>query len=113
MNCLFCKIIDKKIPASITFENDNYLAFNDIDPKAPVHQLIIPKQHIATLNDISKSDMPIIADIFTIAQALAQEQNIAESGYRLINNCNVDGGQTVFHIHFHLLGGKQLIHNLG
>ena len=113
MNCLFCKIIDKKIPANITFENENYLVFDDIEPKAPVHKLIIPKKHIATLNDVTASDSAIFSNIFKIAQQVAIEQNIAETGYRLINNCNADAGQTVFHIHFHLLGGTQLTHNLG
>jgi len=113
MDCLFCKIIDKKIPANIVFENDNYLVFDDIQPKAPVHKLIIPKRHIPTLNDLSEADLSIISDIFKIAQKIAIECNIAENGYRIINNCNSDAGQTVFHVHFHLLGGAPLTHQLG
>jgi len=106
--CLFCRIIDKEIPAEIVFENDKLLAFKDIDPQAPVHILIIPKEHITTTNDLNGSHKELIGDILLTAQALACEYNIAEDGYRTVFNCNQNGGQAVYHIHLHLLGGRQM-----
>jgi histidine triad (HIT) family protein len=107
-DCLFCKIIAKTIPATIVHEDDHVLAFRDISPKAPTHILIIPKKHIATLNDIENDDKNLLGHMITTAKQLAKADGLADDGYRLVINCNDDGGQTVFHIHLHLLGGRQM-----
>ncbi|MBJ6363101.1 histidine triad nucleotide-binding protein [Paenibacillus sp. GCM10012307] len=108
MDCLFCKIIEGQIPSKKVFESDTVLAFYDIQPAAPEHVLIIPKKHIPTMNDVTDEDDAVVAEIFAAARQIAAKLGIAESGYRLINNCNKDSGQIVFHLHFHLLGGKKL-----
>ncbi len=108
MSCLFCKIISREIPAKIVFEDKKILAFNDINPQAPVHILIIPKKHIAKISDLEESDKGIISEIIFRANKIAKEKEIIESGYRLIINNNKDAGQEVFHIHLHLLGGRKL-----
>lgn len=108
MDCLFCKIVDGAIPSTKVFENEHVLAFRDIAPQAPVHIVIIPKKHISTMNDVTREDDLVLAEIFAAARQIASDLGIAESGYRLINNVNSDGGQTVFHLHFHLLGGAKL-----
>lgn len=108
MDCIFCKIIQGTIAAKKVFENDWVVAFHDIAPQAPVHILIIPKRHIATMNEVKTEDFVIIGEIHYAAQQIAQQLGIAESGYRLINNCGKDSGQLVFHIHYHLLGGGPL-----
>lgn len=108
MDCIFCKIIAGDLPATKVYENDDVLAFHDIAPQAPVHVLIIPKKHIATMNDVTEEDGTYIAEIHRAAQIIAKELGIAESGYRLINNCGSDGGQVVYHLHYHLLGGEKL-----
>ena len=108
MDCIFCKIIDGSIPSNKVFENERIVAFHDIQPAAPVHILIIPKLHIPTMNDVSADNDGLLAEIFAVARQIAKEQGIAESGYRLINNCNAEGGQVVYHLHLHVLGGKQL-----
>lgn len=105
---LFLRIIRREIPANIVYETDQVLAFRDIDPKAPVHILIIPKQHIRTVNDIRADQATVVGEMVLAAQAIAAQEGIAESGYRLVMNCNDDGGQSVFHIHLHLLGGRHL-----
>lgn len=107
MDCLFCKIINREIPADIVYEDEHVLAFNDINPQAPTHQLIIPKKHIATLNDIHADDLAAVGRLQYTAAKLAQEQGFADDGYRVVMNCNEMGGQTVYHIHMHLLGGRQ------
>ncbi|MBN8412321.1 histidine triad nucleotide-binding protein [Halomonas denitrificans] len=107
MDCLFCKIINREIPADIVYEDDQVLAFNDIDPKAPTHMLVIPKKHIATLNDISEDDLALVGRLPFIASRLAKEQGFAEDGFRVVMNCNEDGGQTVYHIHMHVMGGRR------
>ena len=107
-NCLFCKIINKEIPAKIAYEDDEVLAFHDIDPQAPVHVLLIPKKHIAGANDLEVSDAPLVGKLFQTAAKLAKDLGIAPNGYRIINNCGKDGGQSVEHLHFHLLGGRVL-----
>ena len=109
-NCLFCKIASKQILADLVYEDDLVMAFKDISPQAPVHQLIIPKQHITTLNDVDLDHRGLLGHMVFTATQLAAEQNLSEPGFRLIMNCNQDGGQTVFHIHLHLLGGRQLTH---
>jgi histidine triad (HIT) family protein len=107
-DCLFCKIVNRELPADIVYEDELLLAFNDISPQAPTHTLIIPKKHIATVNDLTEAEINLPGVMVLRARALADEKGIAESGYRLILNCNSEGGQTVYHIHLHLLGGRQL-----
>ncbi len=107
-DCLFCQIVEKEIPAEIVFENDKLLAFKDIDQQAPVHILIIPKEHITTMNDLNSNHKELIGDILLAAKRLALEYNISEDGYRIVFNCNKKGGQVVYHIHLHLLGGRQM-----
>src|SRR4029077_15958706 len=104
-DCLFCKIIERKIPASIVYEDDRVIAFNDINPQAPTHVLIVPKRHIETLNVLEPDDDQIVGELARRAAAIAQERGIAEKGYRTVFNTNRDAGQTVFHIHLHLIGG--------
>ena len=106
--CLFCRIVDKEIPAEIVFESDKLLAFKDVDPQAPVHILIIPKEHITTTNDLSNKHKELIGDILLTAKRLASDYDIAKDGYRILFNCNKNGGQAVYHIHLHLLGGRQM-----
>ena len=108
MDCLFCKIINGEIPSEKVYEDEYVYAFNDISPTAPVHVLIVPKKHISTINDIEDNDAELIGHIYLAAKKIAQEKGIAEDGYRVVTNCNQMAGQTVFHIHFHLLGGREL-----
>lgn len=108
MDCIFCKIVEGSIPSKKVFENERILAFHDIQPAAPVHVLIIPKKHIPTMNDVSGEDDAVMAEIFAAARQIAKELGVDESGYRLINNCNPDSGQIVYHLHFHLVGGRNL-----
>lgn len=107
-NCLFCKIINKEIPSTIVYEDEEILAFKDINPIAPVHILVIPKKHFNDISEVSEKDSDIIAKIYLVINKIAKEQGIADSGYRIINNCKEDGGQEVKHLHFHLIGGKKL-----
>ena len=105
---LFLKIINREIPAEIVYEDDEVLAFNDINPQAPLHVLIIPKKHISTLNEVGEADEPLLGKLMNTARKIAQEHGVAEEGYRVVMNCNKGAGQTVFHIHLHLLGGRPL-----
>ena len=105
---IFDKIISKEIPSDIVYEDRNFLAFRDINPQAPTHILIIPKKRIPTINDIKDEDSKIIGKLVIIAKKIAEEENISKDGYRLVFNCNEYGGQTVFHIHLHLIGGRKL-----
>ncbi len=105
---IFTKIINKEIPADIIYEDDLSLAFNDIQPQAPVHCLIIPKKTIATINEMTEEDKPLLGHLFWVAKQLAAQQGFAEDGYRVVMNCNEYGGQSVYHIHLHLLAGKPL-----
>jgi histidine triad (HIT) family protein len=105
---LFGKIIRREIPADIVFENDEVLAFRDINPQAPVHVLFVPKKAIATLNDVGDDDALLVARLVRAAVAWAKEQGFAEDGYRCVINCNAHGGQTVFHLHLHLLAGRPM-----
>lgn len=109
-DCLFCKIVNRQLAADIVFEDDEVVAFNDISPQAPTHMLIIPKKHIATVNDLTDAEIDLPGKLILRAKTIARERGIADTGYRLIMNCNEQGGQTVFHIHLHLLGGRQLTH---
>jgi histidine triad (HIT) family protein len=106
MGCLFCSIIEKKIPSKIVYEDDQVLAFEDIHPQAPVHILIIPRKHISTVLEATPDDNALLGHMFQTANLLARERNIAEDGFRLVMNCNRKAGQTVFHIHLHLLAGR-------
>ena len=108
MDCLFCKIVAGEIPADIIYESDTAIAFRDINPQAPTHVLVIPRKHIATINDIEPEDQAIIASLYTAAKEIAVAEGIAEAGYRTVMNCNEGAGQTVFHIHLHVLGGRPL-----
>lgn len=108
MDCIFCKIAVGEIPSRKVYEDEKILAFYDLDPQAPVHVLIIPKAHIASANDITAENSAIIAYLFEKAAQLAKELGLAENGYRIVNNCGEEGGQTVRHLHFHLLGGRSM-----
>ncbi len=108
MSTIFTKIIAKEIPAKIVYEDADVLAFEDISPQAPVHILIIPKKEIQTLNDLQEEDALLMGKLFLVAKKIAKEQGFAEQGYRTVFNCNEDGGQTVNHIHLHLLAGRSL-----
>lgn len=107
-DCIFCKIISGEIPCDKIYEDDMVLSFRDINPGAPCHFLIIPKKHLESLNDISEEDSKIIAHIFIVAKQLAVQNGIDQSGYRIVSNCGVDAGQSVQHVHFHVLGGRNL-----
>ncbi len=107
MDCLFCKIVNGDIPARKLYEDDRVVAFHDIAPQAPVHFLVIPKKHIATLNDMDEGDRALLGHVVYTAQRLAREQG-CEEGFRVVMNCNEQGGQTVYHIHMHVLGQRQM-----
>ena len=107
-DCIFCKIIEGTIPSNKVYENDYVLAFRDISPEAPVHVLMIPKKHIPSVMHVEETDMVYIQQIHLSAQKIAQELGVAETGFRLVNNCGDEGGQTVHHLHYHLLGGRNL-----
>lgn len=108
MASIFTKIINKEIPANVVYEDDEVIAFKDIAPVAPVHILVVPKKEIATINDIKEEDSKLIGKVYLTIQKLAKDFGLAENGYRVVSNCNEHGGQTVFHIHFHLIGGEKL-----
>jgi histidine triad (HIT) family protein len=107
-DCLFCKIIDGAIPASLVYEDDRVIAFNDINPQAATHVLVVPKRHIATLNDIGTEDDRLVGELVRRAAAIAKERGLSAGGFRTVFNTNRDAGQTVFHIHLHLLGGRTM-----
>ena len=107
-DCLFCKIIEGEIDSDIVYEDERVIAFKDIEPQAPVHFLIVPRKHIATLLDLEEEDNELIGHIYQVANQLAEEEGIAEDGFQIISNCGEAGGQSVFHIHYHLLGGRDL-----
>ena len=107
-DCLFCKIIKGEIPGDIVYENNHVLAFNDINPIAPTHILIIPKGHISTHNDLEEEHTQIMGELFLAAKAIANDKGFSDSGYRTVFNCNKDAQQTVFHIHLHLIAGRQM-----
>lgn len=107
-DCIFCKIIDKEIPSNIVYEDNEILAFRDINPVAPVHILVIPKKHISSLVDLKENDEILVGKIYTVINKIAKQEEIDEKGFRVIVNCGEDGGQEVKHLHFHILGGKKL-----
>jgi histidine triad (HIT) family protein len=108
MDCIFCKIIKGEIPSTKVYEDDKVLAFKDITPAAPVHILIIPKEHIPSATAVNSENSHVVGHIFEVAQRIAVEMGISETGFRVVNNCGEDGGQTVNHLHFHLLGGRSM-----
>jgi histidine triad (HIT) family protein len=107
-SCLFCKILEGEIPADIVYESDTAIAFRDINPQAPTHVLIIPRKHIATINDIAEEDHALVGGLYAAAKEISAREGFSEEGYRAVMNCNEAAGQTVFHIHLHLLGGRAL-----
>jgi histidine triad (HIT) family protein len=112
-DCLFCKILAGEIPSEKVFEDGQVTAFRDINPVAPTHILIIPNKHIASINEITSDDERLIGQLFTTAKILAEQEGIDESGYRLIINVGPDGGQVVYHLHLHLIGGQKMRHPMG
>lgn len=107
-DCIFCKIISGDIPADIVYQNDDVLAFRDLNPQAPTHVLVIPKKHISTTNDLQMGDAELVGKMYLAARQIAKDEAIDESGYRTVMNCNEGAGQTVFHIHLHVLGGRSM-----
>ena len=108
MDCLFCKIVGREVPASIVYEDDRVIAFNDIKPQAPTHVLVVPKRHIESLNELQQDDDEIVGELIRRAAAIAKERGVSAGGFRTVLNTNRDGGQTVFHIHVHLFGGRRM-----
>lgn len=107
-DCLFCKITAGEMETEFVYQDENVVVFKDLNPQAPVHLLIVPKKHISDLNNLQSEDNELIGHIYQVAGKMAAKYEVADSGYRLVSNCGDDGGQTVYHIHFHLLGGRQL-----
>ncbi|SRR6056297_3020664 len=107
-DCLFCKIVNGEMDTDFVYEDDKVVAFKDVNPQAPVHLLIVPKNHISTLTDLEDEDYSLVGHVYEVANKLAAENDIADDGFRIVSNCREKGGQTVFHIHFHLLGGRNL-----
>ena len=107
-NCLFCKIASGEIPSAVVYQDDTLVAFRDLNPQAPLHVLVIPRRHVATLNDLAGVDDALVGSMQRAAAAIAKEHGYAERGFRTVMNCNADAGQTVFHIHLHLLAGRGL-----
>ena len=107
-DCLFCKIVDGDLPADIVYENDALVAFRDINAKAPTHILLIPRRHIATMNDLQNGDESLAGELFITAAKIAADEGLADDGYRVVMNCNEAAGQSVFHIHLHLMGGRTM-----
>jgi histidine triad (HIT) family protein len=105
-NCLFCKIAAGEIPAAFVHQDEHLIAFKDINPQAPMHVLVVPRRHIATMNDLSESDDQLVGEMIRRAAAIARAHGHADRGYRTVFNCNPDAGQTVFHIHLHVIGGR-------
>lgn len=107
-DCLFCKMIAGEIPTDVVYQDDDVFAFRDINPQAPLHVLIIPKTHIATINDLESDHAQLTGKLFLAAKKIAADEGVSEPGYRTVMNCNAEAGQTVFHIHLHLLAGRQM-----
>lgn len=107
-DCLFCRIVAGQIPATLVYQDDDVVAFKDITPQAPAHVLVVPRRHVPSLNDLGPEDDALVGRMVRAAAAIAKEQGHADRGYRTVFNCNADAGQTVFHIHLHLLGGRKM-----
>ncbi len=112
-DCIFCKIAQKEIPAKIVYEDEHALAFEDVNPQAPVHMLVITKRHIPTILDTADGDEALMGHLLGVCKKLAMDKGIAERGFRIVSNCNPDGGQVVYHLHLHVLGGRKLRGPLG
>ncbi|MBT9149414.1 MAG: Purine nucleoside phosphoramidase [Dehalococcoidia bacterium] len=113
MSCIFCQIISGKIPGEIVHQDDEVIAFRDINPRAPIHILIVPRKHLAALSDLTEEELSILGKMGGIAKKLAEREGISERGYRIVVNCGAEGGQVVPHLHMHLLGGRQLSDEMG
>jgi len=113
MDCIFCQIVSGKLPTDIVYQDEEVIAFRDIEPQAPVHLIIIPRRHIPSLVHLSQADLSLVGHMVDIANQLAKREGVAESGYRLVINCGDEGGQLVPHLHLHLLGGQRLSDELG
>ena len=107
-SCLFCRIANHELPAKMVHEDDRVIAFHDINPQAPVHVLVVPRKHIPTLNDVSTDDAALLAHILAVASRIAEQMGVAQKGYRTVFNVNAEAGQSVFHLHLHLIGGRRL-----
>ena len=107
-DCLFCKILNGDVPADLVYESDSAIAFRDISPQAPTHVLVIPRKHIATINDLGEDDQEIVGSLYLAAKDIARAEGLSDEGYRAVMNCNEGAGQSVFHIHLHVLGGRAL-----
>ncbi len=107
-DCIFCKIVSGDIPAEKVFENDHVIGFRDLNPQAPTHVLVIPKKHISTINDLQEEDKALVGEMYLAAKQIAADEGLSDDGYRTVMNCNEQAGQTVFHIHLHLLGGRRM-----
>lgn len=107
-DCLFCKIIKGEVPSNKVYEDEEFLAFHDINPAAPIHILVIPKKHIKSVAELEKEDEVVMGKLFTVINKIAEQEGFKEEGYRIINNCGKNGGQEVMHLHFHILGGREL-----
>lgn len=107
-DCLFCKIVDGALPADIVYEDDSLVAFRDVNPQAPTHVLLIPRRHVATMNDLQDDDASLAGELLLAASQIAADEGLADDGYRVVMNCNEAAGQSVFHIHLHLLGGRTM-----
>jgi len=112
-DCVFCRIVEKKLPSKVVYEDDLVLAFEDLSPQAPVHILLIPKKHISTLLDVAEEDLHLFEHMMKVANKIARERGIAGRGFRVVTNCNPEGGQVVYHVHHHILGGRHLQGLLG
>ena len=113
MNCIFCKIVSGEAPAAIVYRDERTTAFRDLHPVAPTHILVVPNKHVASVNDITPGDEPVLGHLFLVAQQIAKQEGIAAGGYRLIVNTGANGGQVVFHLHLHILGGGRMHHPMG
>lgn len=109
MDCIFCKIANKEIPSTIVYEDDDVIAFHDVNPEAPVHILVIPKKHIASLDAATEEDQQLLGKLLLTVRKLAIDHGIADNGYRVVTNCGEQGGQSVMHLHFHLMGGREML----
>ena len=107
-DCIFCRIAEGKIPGDIVYQDEHVVAFRDLNPQAPTHVLVIPRRHISTLNDLADGDADLVGRMYLAAKAVAGQDEIAERGYRTVMNCNAEAGQSVFHIHLHVLGGRAM-----
>ena len=113
MDCIFCQIAAGKIPGKLQYQDDEIIAFPDINPRAPIHLLIVPRKHIPSLADLTEAETCLVGDMTRVANQLAREAGIARKGYRLVINCGAEGGQVVPHLHMHLIGGRKLVNSIG